>query len=118
MPFDIAGATVLAAGIGAIVGGGISAFNSWLIRRSEERMQIRELAVRASIEEWKAHIDIAKGNGGKTVQPLDLYLIHSMGFIQEIDGSIKTEEQVRKHLRKVHSITDAAGKEIEEYSKN
>lgn len=119
MNLDMPSATILAAiaaTIGAIVAGGVSALNAWLIRRSEERRQIRELAVRAAIEEWTKHIEIAEGHRAK-IPPLDLYLIHAMYFVQALDGSLRTKEEIRNHLRKVHSITDAAGQEIEDYSK-
>jgi hypothetical protein len=113
---DVASATVLAAGIGAIVAGGVSAVNTWLIHRSEERRQIRELAVRAAIEEWTKHMEIGEKCSIET-QPLDLYLIHAMYFIKALDGSLRTKEEIRDHLRNVHTMTDAAGQEIKNYSK-
>ena len=116
MQLDVASATVIAASVGAIVAGGISALNTWLIRQSEERRQIRDLAVRAAIEEWTKHIEISEGHRTK-IPPLDLYLIHAMYFVQALDGSLRTKEEIRNHLRKVHCITDAAGQEIEDYSK-
>ncbi len=116
MQLDIASATVLAASVGAIVAGGVSAVNTWLTRRSEERRQIRELAVRAAIEDWKFHIDVVKNRGEGTIRPLDLYLIHSMYLVQALDGSLRTKEEICTHLRKVHSIADAAGEEIDNYS--
>jgi hypothetical protein len=116
MQLDVASATVLAAGVGAIVAGGISALNTWFIRQSEERRQIRDLAVRAAIEEWKHHAELAEKHG-RTTHPLDLYLIHSMYFVQALDGSLRTKDQIRSHLRKVFDVTDTAYQEIKEYSK-
>jgi len=119
MNIDLATATAIAGisgAIGAIVAGGLSALNAWFIRRSEERRQIRELAVRAAIEEWTKHIEISEGHHTK-IPPLDLYLIHDMCFVKALDGSLRTKEEIRDHLRKVHNITDAAGQEIEDYSK-
>ena len=68
MNLDMPSATLLvgfAAGIAAIVATGGNLLNAWLIRRSEERRQIRELAVRAAIEEWTKHIEMTPdGNSG------------------------------------------------------
>ena len=119
MKIDIATATIIAAiaaFVGAIVGAGITFLNTWLTRRSEQRRQIRELAVRAAIEEWKSHAELAEKHR-RTTHPLDLYLIHAMYFVQTLDGSLKTQEEICNHLRKVHNITDAANQEIENYSK-
>lgn len=119
MKIDIATATVIAAiaaFVGAIVGAGITFINTWLTRRSEERRQIRELAVRAAIEEWTKHIEISEGHRAK-IPPLDLYLIHAMYFVQALDGSLRTKEEICNHLRKVQDITDVAGQQIEDYSK-
>ncbi len=111
----------LAAGIAAIVAAiiatGGNLLNAWIIRRSEERRQIRELAVRAAIEEWKKHMELGEKYGLRN-QPLDLYLIHSMYFVKTLDGSLRTKEEIRSHVRDVNSITDAAWEEIENYNKN
>jgi hypothetical protein len=116
MQLDVAGATVIAASIGAVFGGGFMVVNGWLSRRSEERRQIRELAVRAAIEEWKSNVQLADKYRG-IIHPLDLYLIHAMYFVQALDGSLRTQDKIRAHLRKASDITKAADQEIQDYSK-
>jgi len=117
MQLDIASATILAAGIGAIVAGGVSAINAWFTHRSDERRQIRELAVRVGIEEWKAQIELAQKYHSKIIHPLDLYLVHAMYFVRLLGDKIKCEDQLRSHLRNSHSMTDIANQEIKNYSK-
>jgi hypothetical protein len=108
----------IAALIAALVSSGINFLTAWLIRRSEERRQIRELAVRVAIEEWKWKSNVALiSKKGGTIHPLDLYLVHAMYFVRLLGGKIKCEDQLRAHLRKSFSMTDAANQEIEDYSK-
>ncbi len=80
MNLDLPSATFLVgiiALIAALVSSGINFLTAWFIRRSDERRQIRELAVRVAIEEWKHHAELAEKHRA-TTHPLDLYLIHSM----------------------------------------
>ena len=102
--------------IAALVSSGINFLTAWLIRRSEERRQIRELAVRVAIEEWKHHAELGEKHKA-TTRPLDLYLIHSMYFVRILGGKPICEDQLRIHLRESFAMTDAANQEIENYSK-
>ncbi len=118
MQLDIATATVLAAGVGAIVAGGISALNGWLIRRSDERRQIRDLAVRAATEEWKVHIDLSIKQHKQKILPFSVYLIHAMYFVKQLDGSLTTIDKIRNHIRKSHDLIHAAEEEINNQHKD
>jgi len=113
---DTAAATVVAAAIGAVAGGSITVLNMWLARRSEERRQIRELAVRAAIENWKHFNELAQRHGGE-INPLDLYLVHAMHLVTALDGRLSSEKKVSEHLRKTFAITKAAQKEILQYNR-
>ena len=120
MSLDLPSATFLVgvtALIAALVSSGINFLTAWLIHRSEERRQIRELAVRVGIEEWKSQVELAEKYHPKIIHPLDLYLIHAMYFVRILGGRIKCEDQLRTHLRKSFSMTDAANQEIKNYSK-
>lgn len=117
MQLDIATATILSAAVATVVGGGITAVNLWLARRSDERRQIRELAVQAAIQNWSRDFEITKIKEGRTIlQPLDLYLVHAMHLVSALDGSLKTPEAIRKHLRETFTLTSAAEQEITEYN--
>ena len=113
--------TTLAALIGGAIGSGITGIFAivtiWMQRRSEERRQIRELAVKAAIENWSRDFELAKMKGpGVLLQPLDLYLVHAMHLVSALDGSLKTADEVQAHLRQTFAITEAAKQEITKYN--
>jgi hypothetical protein len=51
---------VIAAIVGAGVGGFVTLFGQWLTRRSEERRHIRQLVVQTAIENWRFTSDAAE----------------------------------------------------------
>lgn len=116
MQLDVASASILSAAVATVVGGGITALNLWLARRSDERRQIRELAVRAAIENWKHYADLAMKRGGQ-IEPLDVYLVHAAHLVSQLDGSLRTPGQIGAHLRQTFAATKAAQKEVDDYNK-
>ncbi len=119
MQLDSTTTTIVAAavggGIAAIVGGGFTVLNLWLTRRSDERRQIRELAVRAAIENWKHYDEVSKRHGG-IAQPLDVYILHATRLVSAIDGADLTPDEIRKRIRHALDAADAATKEIDDYN--
>lgn len=103
-------------GAAALISSGITAINLWLARRSEEGRQIRELAVRVAIENWKLYRDAGPEMEGP-LPPLDVYLIHAMHLVSALDGRLKTQEQIRAHLRQGFAASTAATAEVEAYNK-
>jgi hypothetical protein len=97
---------------------GIFALVTILLQRSaEEKRQIRELAVRVALENWKVAFETVKVEGGN-IAPLDTYLLHAMRLVSVLDGSIKTPEQVSSGLADVLAVTSAAEDVAKRYSKN
>jgi hypothetical protein len=117
MPIDV---TIVSAAIGggvaAIVSGAFAFWNICLTKRSEERRQIRELAVSVALENFKIYKSASDGLG-TSMWPLDVYLIHAMFLVSALDGSLKTPEQIRKHLREGFAVSEAAMAEALEYNK-
>ena len=117
MPIDTAiQAAAIGGGVAAIISGGFTIWHLWLARRSEERRQIRELAVSVAIENFKIYKEAASRVGG-SIWPLDVYLIHAIHLVSALDGRLKTPEQIREHLRKSLAAADSAMKEADEYNK-
>ena len=116
MPPDTATATVFAASVGAGTAAIATLWNMWLTRRSEERRQIRELAVQVALENWKIYKAAADQQGG-FVPPIDTFLVHSVHLVAALDGRLKTNEQIREHLRKGFEASNAATAEIDEHNK-
>jgi hypothetical protein len=87
-----------------------------LQRKSDERRQIRELAVKVATENWRHQSEIGKawaeGGAKVTLPALDLYLIHAMSLVKALDGSVHTPEQVTAILRESFAMFRAAQKEI------
>ena len=115
MSIDAATATVLGAAVGAAVAGVFTVFNLWLARRSDERRQIRELAVRAAIENWKYYDEAAKQLGQES-PPLDIYILHASRLVSAIDGRELTPVEIRSRIRSALEAADAARIEIDEYN--
>ena len=112
MQLDVATASILSAAVATIVGGGITALNLWLARRSDERRQIRELAVRVALENWKIYKESAENAGAKSAPPIDGFLVHAAHLVSALDGSLATNEQIVAHLRRTYAAADAAAGEI------
>lgn len=120
MASDTTTTTIIAAAVGggvaSIIGGIFAYWNHRLTRRSDERRQIRELAVQVAFENWKLYKEASKEHGG-SMEPIDVYLIHAMYLVSALDGRLKTPEQIREHLRKGFTASCAAKKEIAEINK-
>lgn len=111
----------LAALIGGVAGSGITGIFGFITiqlqRRADERRQIRELAVKVALENWKIYKTAADDTGSGPVPPIDTFLIHAVHLVSALDGSLKTDEQIRCHLRRGFEASNAADKEIEERMK-
>jgi hypothetical protein len=110
---DVTTAAIIGAAVGSGVTGLFALVTIWLQRAADERRQIRELAVKVAIENFKIYKE-ASERMGATMLPLDAYLIHAMSVVSALDGSLKTESQIREHLRKAYLASDAAGSVIDE----
>jgi hypothetical protein len=89
MQIDAATATVIAAIVGAGVGGFVTLFGQWLTRRSEERRHIRQLVVQTAIENWRFTSDAAEklAASGYPVDryPLDSFVLHMLKLSEVLD---------------------------------
>ena len=113
-------AALIGAFVATVVSGLFALCSTWLQRRADERRQIRELAVKVAIENWKIACEQRKGTRFEAfcdINSLNVYLINAMHLISALDGSLKTPEQIQKHLRSGFVVTNAADAEIEDYNK-
>jgi hypothetical protein len=85
-------------------------------RKADERRQIRELAVKVALENWKIYKE-ASDRLGVSMQPIDSFLVHAVQMVSALDGSLTTNEQIRCHLRRCFDASDAADNEINERNK-
>ena len=110
--------TTIATIIGASVGSGVTGIFGFITitlqRRAAERQQIRQLAVQVAMENFKIYKESAEAMGHKSMSPIDSFLIHAAYLVAEMDGTLKTDAQIRDHLRRAFAATDAAEKQIDE----
>jgi hypothetical protein len=120
MQIDAATATVIAAIVGAGVGGFVTLLGQWLSRRSEERRHLRQLVMQAAIENWRFTSDAAAklAQAGYPVDryPLDSFLLHMLKLSEVLNERHLTPDLVRTKLQEVHAVTRAASDEIEKFS--
>jgi hypothetical protein len=120
MQIDAATATVIAAIVGAGVGGFVTLFGQWLVRRSEERRHLRQLVVQTAIENWRFTSDATErlAASGYRVDryPLDSFVLHMLKLSEILNERRITPELVREKLREVYAVTEAASEEISKHN--
>lgn len=109
-----AATTVVAAATGAIVGGIFTILNLWITKRSDERRQIRELAVKVALENWKTYLDVSPK--GSAILPIDVYLIHATHLVAALDGRLAKEDDIKKHIKDSLMASETAIKVVEDYN--
>jgi len=91
--------------LGALIGIAPGIITPLLTRKSDERKQIRELAVRSAIEAWKTRIEHAQPN--TALMPLEVYITHTTMMCDfALSGSKIDPESMQKHLNDVQSVMD------------
>jgi hypothetical protein len=108
-------AALIGAGVAAIVGGIFAIFNTWIARRSEERIKLRELVIKTAMAHWKEETAMAKYKGetfkiNMEIPALDAYIIHGLKIAELLDDRNITAANVEERLRNIREISSAATK--------
>ena len=105
--------------VGAVVGGIITGtpavLTFWIGKKSEERRQLRALAVNAAIENWKIIGERQKHSDGE-LAPLDTFIIHMVKFSELFLNEKMTVASVPRKFREIYAFIDAADIEIQKRS--
>jgi hypothetical protein len=89
---------------GAFVGAIAVLGSSYLTKRSDERKQFKELAVKAAIESWKTHVEHA---GKSAIFPLEHYIIHTAKMCEFAFADKKvTSESMKTYLQEVSALME------------
>jgi hypothetical protein len=89
---------------GAVVGALPGLVSSFLIKRSDERKQFKELVAKAAIESWKMHAEHA---GTRAMLPLEHYIIYTAKMCEFALADKKaTAETMRTHLHEVSALME------------
>ena len=90
---------------GALVGFGSSILVAWINKRHEDRKQIRELAVKVGIENWKELIQVARGNvGGGKMPPLDVFVVQAVKLVEIFVAKGFRKRRLEAKLAELRSI--------------
>ena len=115
MQIDAATATLLAAAIGALSSGVTAVLILLITKRSEERRHLRELAVKAALENWQA-VSNAAVQAGQPRMPLDVFLVHMFKLAEALSSRDLAADTLASKLRDVQRFTDIAVAEARRYS--
>ena len=111
---------LIGATIGAIAGVAGTIVTTIISKRSDERQQIRDLAVRTALENWKNIDSEAKRQADAgfnvTMQPLDGYIVHASKLLAICAEKNLTPERAEVLMREVYAVGNAAQSVIDEYN--
>lgn len=111
---------LIGATIGAIAGVAGTIVTTIISKRSDERQQIRDLAVRTALENWKNNDSEAKRQADAgfnvTMQPLDGYIVHASKLLAICAEKNLTPERAGVLMREVYAVGNAARSVIDEYN--
>ena len=112
MQIDAATATVIAAIVGAGVGGLVTLIGQCLTQRSKERMQFRQIVMQAAIKNWRVSNEEAskyiEAGHKVTRYPLDTFILHMMKLTELLNQRNVTPELVKAKLEEVKAVTAIA----------
>lgn len=116
MPLDPVAASLIGTALGGVIGLAGSIATTLLVRRSEERRHLRDIVIRTAAENWREMNILTErlNSQGKSFeyQTLDSYVFHMLKLAEVLDVKGITEEEVRRKIREVLSVSDAAADEI------
>jgi hypothetical protein len=111
---------LIGAAIGAIAGVAGTIVTTIISKRSDERQQIRDLAVRTALENWKNIASEAQRQADAgfnvTMQPLDGYIVHASKLLAICAEKNLTPERAESLMREVYAVGSSAQTVIDEHN--
>src|SRR4051794_18523687 len=112
MQIDATTATLLAGAVGGLSSGATAIIILFITKRSDERRHLRELAVKAALDNWH-YVSQAAQEAGHPRLPLDVYLVHMFKLAEALASGV-TAENLPAKLREVHEFTKIATEQAEQ----
>lgn len=82
--------------------------STWVARRSDERKHLRELVMKAAVENWKQQYEVyLSRNMAASIPPLDVYIVHMLKLSEILSAADITPAGVESKLREVDELTAA-----------
>ncbi|PYL17915.1 MAG: hypothetical protein DME30_05040 [Verrucomicrobia bacterium] len=116
MQIDATTATLLASAIGAISSGATATIILLINKRSEERRHVRELAMKAALDNWLYMSKAAQEHGAQRL-PLDVFVVHMLKLSEALTSGDLTADNLAAKLREVQRFTSIATSEAERFTK-
>lgn len=109
MPVIGATCTALGALLGVVLTTAVTFYQGFLTRRAEREKHIRELAVNAAVEQWKAERSRADArNETGTVKSLRLRIASFLKFSEVLNRTKVTADDISKNIADSDAIIAAA----------
>ena len=115
MQIDATTATLLATAIGALSSGATAVIILLINKRSEERRHLRELAMKAALENW-LYMSRAATEYGAERLPLDVFVVHMLKLSEALTSRDLTADNLAAKLREVQRFTNIATSEAERFT--
>lgn len=115
MQIDATTAALIASAIGALSSGGTAVAVLLITKRSEERRHLRELAMKAAVDNWLQFAEVTKQRGGNLL-PLDVFVIHMLKLCEVISAGDLSAANLPGKLREVQNLVKIATAEAERFS--
>lgn len=106
--------TIIAVAVGGILTGIPTIWNSHIIRRSEEKRQLREIAFKSAIENWKLHRETAFDHiknvpgGTAKIEPLDVYIFHMIKLSEIATKKDLTPDTIAPLMHELYELIEKA----------
>ncbi len=115
MQIDATTATLLATAIGALSSGATAIIILIINKRSEERRHLRELAMKAALENWLYMSKAAAERGARRL-PLDVFVVHMLKLSEALTSRDLTADNLAAKLREVQRFTRIATSEADRFA--
>jgi hypothetical protein len=116
MQIDAVTATLIAAAIGALSSGATAIIILLINKRSEERRHLRELAMKAALDNW-LYVSKAAEEYGAQRLPLDVFVVHMLKLSEALTSTDLTADNLATKLREVQRFTNIATSEAERFTR-
>jgi hypothetical protein len=108
MQIDAATAILIAAAIGALSSGATAIIILLINKRSEERRQMRDLAMKAAVDNWRYVCEAAE-KAGVERYPLEVFIVHMLKLSEVLlSSSNLNADNLTAKLQEVERVTDIA----------
>src|SRR5437016_5956315 len=116
MQIDATTATLLATAIGAVSSGATAIIILLINKRSEERRNLREPAMKAALENW-LYMSKAAADYGAERLPIDVFVVHMLKLSEALTSRDLTADNLAAKLREVQRFTRIATTEAERFTR-